>query len=207
MRFTLLLVSILFSIPTFAQNKFTINGYVKDAANGESLIGATVYIKSLSDGVVTNEYGFYSITLPAGTYEISFSYVGFLAQTKTIELSANLRQDIELVDEAGQLEEVVVTGELEQANAQNSEMSNNKLDIRTIVKVPSFLGEADVLRSIQLLPGVSTVGEGASGFNVRGGGVGQNLVLLDEAPVYNTSHLFGFFSVFNPDAVKDGCRR
>jgi CarboxypepD_reg-like domain/TonB dependent receptor/TonB-dependent Receptor Plug Domain len=187
---------------SFSQD-FTINGYVKDAANGEALIGATVYVKPLNDGAVTNEYGFYSITLPSGQYEISYSYVGFLSQSKTVDLISNIRQDIELVDESGQLGEVVVQAELEQANAQNMEMSTNKLDIRTIVKVPSFLGEADVLRSLQLMPGVSTVGEGASGFNVRGGGVGQNLVLLDEAPVYNTSHLFGFFSVFNPDAVKD----
>ena len=190
----------------FAQTdlqKFTLNGYVKDAANGEAMIGSTVYVKTLSDGAVTNEYGFYSITLPAGTYEISYSYVGYLPQFKTIELTSNIRQDIELVAESEELEAIVIKGELEQANAQNMEMSNNKLDIRTIVKVPSFLGEVDVLRSLQLMPGVSTVGEGASGFNVRGGNVGQNLVLLDEAPVYNTSHLFGFFSVFNPDAVKD----
>ena len=183
--------------------KFTINGYVKDAANGETLIGATVYVKSVSAGAVTNEYGFYSITLSKGEYEIAYSYVGFQAQFKTIELTSSIRQDIELASEAGQLEEVVVRGELEQANAQNTEMSTNKLDIRAIAKVPSFLGEVDVLRALQLLPGVSTVGEGASGFNVRGGSVGQNLVLLDEAPVYNSSHLFGFFSVFNPDAVKD----
>jgi CarboxypepD_reg-like domain/TonB-dependent Receptor Plug Domain len=185
------------------KQKFTINGYVKDAANGEALIGATVYLKPLNDGAVTNEYGFYSITIPAGNYEINYTYVGYLSQSKTIALSANLRQDIELATASEQLEEVVIKGELEQANVQNTEMSNNKLDIRTIIKVPAFLGEADVLRSLQLLPGVSTVGEGASGFNVRGGNVGQNLVLLDEAPVYNSSHLLGFFSVFNPDAVKD----
>lgn len=200
MRFILLLL--FFPILSFSQ-KFTLNGYVKDAANGEALIGATVYIKAISNGAVTNEYGFYSITLDAGQYEVNYSYVGFVPQTKTLDLTANVRQDIELAGEPEELQEVVVTGEIEQANAQNMEMSTNKIDIRTIVKIPSFLGEADVLRSIQLLPGVSTVGEGASGFNVRGGGVGQNLVLLDEAPVYNTSHLFGFFSVFNPDAVKD----
>lgn len=200
MRFFLLLLFL--PLLSYSQ-KFTINGYIKDAANGEALIGATVYIKAINNGAVTNEYGFYSVTLDAGQYEVNYSYVGFVAQTKTIALTANLRQDVELAGEAEELQEVVVTGEIEQANAQNMEMSTNKYDIRTILKVPSFLGEADVLRSIQLLPGVSTVGEGASGFNVRGGNVGQNLVLLDEAPVYNTSHLFGFFSVFNPDAVKD----
>ena len=201
MRIILLLLLLLPSL-SFSQ-QFTLNGYVKDATNGEALIGATVYVKSLNDGAVTNEYGFYSVTLNAGTYEIKYSYVGFVNQTKTIELTANQRIDIELAEEGAQLQEVVVVADLEQASATNAEMSNNKLDIRTIVKVPTFLGEADVLRSIQLMPGVSTVGEGASGFNVRGGNVGQNLVLLDEAPVYNTSHLFGFFSVFNPDAVKD----
>ena len=200
MRFILLFLF----LPCFSYSqKFTLSGYVKDAANGEVLIGATVYIKAINNGAVTNEYGFYSITLDAGQYEASYSYVGFVAQVKTINLTANVRQDMELAGEAEELQEVVVKGEIEQANAQNMEMSTNKYDIRTILKVPSFLGEADVLRSIQLLPGVSTVGEGASGFNVRGGNVGQNLVLLDEAPVYNTSHLFGFFSVFNPDAVKD----
>jgi hypothetical protein len=198
----LLVLFVFVPLISFSQ-KFTLSGYVKDGANGEALIGATVYIKSISNGAVTNEYGFYSITLDAGQYQVNYSYVGFIAQDKTIDLTANVRQDVELAGEAEQLEEVVVKGDLEQANAQNLEMSTNKIDIRTIVKVPSFLGEADVLRSIQLLPGVSTVGEGASGFNVRGGAVGQNLVLLDEAPVYNTSHLFGFFSVFNPDAVKD----
>ena len=207
----LLYLTCLLAFNSFSQTS-TLNGYVKDAANGEALIGATVFIKSVALvrvdtnqgwGAVTNEYGFYSITLPTGQYEVSYSYVGFLTQSKTIDLSVNVRQDIELSAEAEQLGEVVVQAELEQASATNTEMSNNKLDIRTIVKVPSFLGEADVLRSLQLMPGVSTVGEGASGFNVRGGNVGQNLVLLDEAPVYNTSHLFGFFSVFNPDAVKD----
>jgi hypothetical protein len=200
MRLFLLLICL--PLWSYSQ-KFTLNGYVKDAANGEALISATVYIKSLNTGVVTNEYGFYSITVPAGSYEVSYSYIGYQTQTKKLELTANLRQDVELITEAEQLEEVVVQAELEQANVQNREMSTNRLTINAIIKMPSFLGEADVLRSLQLLPGVSTVGEGASGFNVRGGSVGQNLVLLDEAPVYNTSHLFGFFSVFNPDAVKD----
>jgi outer membrane receptor protein involved in Fe transport len=120
-----------------------------------------------------------------------------------VQLDKNKRFDIELSGEAEQLQEVVIQAELEQANVQNLEMSTNKLDIKTIQRIPAFLGEADVIKSLQLLPGVSTVGEGASGFNVRGGSVGQNLILLDEAPVYNSSHLLGFFSVFNPDAVKD----
>ena len=186
-----------------AQAKFTLNGVIKDASNGETLIGATVYVKELKNGGTTNEYGFYSITLPSGSYTIDYSYVGFELTSKLVVLDKNTQLNIELNPEASQLQEVVVQAELEQANVQNLEMSTNKLEMKTILKIPTLLGEADVFRSLLLLPGVSTVGEGASGFNVRGGSVGQNLVLLDEAPVYNSSHLFGFFSVFNPDAVKD----
>ncbi len=194
---------VFFAYSAFAQEKFTINGYIKDASNGEALIGATVFIKEIKNGVTTNEYGFYSITLPAGTYSVNYSYIGFQSISNVVVLNKNNQMSIELVDENEQLQEVVVKGEIEQANVQNAEMSTNKLEMKTILKIPTLFGEADVLRSIQLLPGVSTVGEGASGFNVRGGSVGQNLILLDEAPVYNSSHLFGFFSVFNPDAVKD----
>jgi CarboxypepD_reg-like domain/TonB-dependent Receptor Plug Domain len=184
-------------------SKFTISGYIKDASNGETLIGVSVFVTETKGGGVTNEYGFYSITLPAGNYTLHYSYVGYSTITKVITLDKNVRTDIEMPGEAEQLQEVIVQAELEQANVQNLEMSTNKLDIKTIQKIPSFLGEADIIKSLQLLPGVSTVGEGASGFNVRGGSVGQNLILLDEAPVYNSSHLLGFFSVFNPDAVKD----
>lgn len=188
---------------SFAQNKLTISGYIKDASDGEALIGATVYIKSLSTGATTNVYGFYSITLAPAVYDIDFSYIGYSTQTKNINLSANVRLDIELAPEGKQLQEVVVSAEKEEEAIKTLEMSTNRLDIKTILKVPAFLGEADVIKSLQQLPGVTTVGEGASGFNVRGGNVGQNLILLDEATVYNSSHLLGFFSVFNPDAVKD----
>jgi hypothetical protein len=198
-----ILFCLLIAGSTFGQQKVTLNGYIKDSANGEALIGATVFVKEVNTGTVTNEYGFFSITLPGGSYTVSVSYIGYRTQVKSVELAQNQRLEIELVAEAEELEEVVISGELEQANVRNMEMSTNKLDMKIIQKIPAFLGEVDVLRSIQLLPGVSTVGEGSSGFNVRGGSVGQNLVLLDEAPVYNTSHLFGFFSIFNPDAVKD----
>jgi hypothetical protein len=200
-----ILLFLFFILPglSLAQQKFTVSGYVKDASNGEALIGATVLVKEISNGVTTNEYGFYSMTLPQGSYTFQYSYIGYTTQVKIFDLTKNEPYNIELQGEADQLEEVVVTGEVEQANARNLEMSTNSLSIKTILKIPAFLGEADIFRSILLLPGVSTVGEGASGFNVRGGSVGQNLVLLDEAPVYNSSHLFGFFSVFNPDAVKD----
>jgi hypothetical protein len=183
--------------------KSTLSGYIKDATNGETLIGATVYITELETGTQTNVYGFYSITLPPGMYSVQYRYVGYHNVEESIDLTTNQRLDVELNAQQTQLEEIVISGEGFDANVTSTEMSVAEIDIQTIQKLPAFLGEADVLKSIQLLPGVSTVGEGASGFNVRGGSVGQNLVLLDEAPVYNSSHLLGFFSVFNPDAVKD----
>lgn len=199
-----LLFLLLFS-PIFlnAQEKYTISGYVNDAANGESLIGATVLITELSSGNITNVYGFYSITIPSGDYIVDYRYIGFVTQSRKISLTSNQRIDIELIEDQTQLQEVIITAEPEDQNVTSTEMSVAQLDIKTISKLPVFAGEVDIIKSIQLLPGVSTVGEGASGFNVRGGGVGQNLILLDEAPVYQSSHLFGFFSVFNPDAVKD----
>lgn len=187
----------------FAQQKFTISGFVKDATNGEALIGATVLVKELGSGNITNVYGFYSITIPSGEYVIEYSYVGFKTQNQKIELNQNQRIDIELGFEDKLLDEVVITAEAADQNVTSAEMSVAKLDISTISKMPAVFGEVDIIKSLQLLPGVSTVGEGASGYNVRGGTVGQNLILLDEAPVYNSSHLLGFFSVFNPDAVKD----
>ena len=195
--------SILCSKIGLSQDKITLNGYIKDANNGEALIGATLYIKEIQGGSATNVYGFYSITLPPGEYTVEYRFVGYETQERAISLVANLRADIEMAPESQQLEEIVVTGEADDENVTSIEMSSNKLDIQTIKRLPAFLGEVDVIKSIQLLPGVSTVGEGAAGFNVRGGNVGQNLVLLDEAPVYNSSHMLGFFSVFNPDAVKD----
>lgn len=191
------------SFCSFSQEKHTINGYVKDSQDGESLIGATVFVKEITGGNTTNVYGFYSITLEPGTYTVEFRYLGYRTQVRTITLSGDERIDIELQSDDVELEEVVVTAEPEDQNVTSTEMSVAKLDIKTITKMPAFFGEVDIIKSLQLLPGVSTVGEGASGYNVRGGNVGQNLILLDEAPVYNSSHLFGFFSVFNPDAVKD----
>ncbi|GAB4240527.1 MAG: TonB-dependent receptor [Ekhidna sp.] len=187
----------------FSQEKFTINGYVRDASNGEALIGATVLITELGTGNITNVYGFYSITLPPGNYTVEYRYIGFVTRRQEVQLTENQRLDVELSEEEQQLQEVVVLAEPEDQNVSSTEMSVAELDIKTISKIPAFLGEVDVIKSIQLLPGVSSVGEGASGFNVRGGSVGQNLVLLDEAPIYNSSHMLGFFSVFNPDAVKD----
>lgn len=202
--FALLVSSCLLPVrPVLAQAKFTVSGYVKDAKSGETLIGVTVFVKGTTIGTLTNEYGFYSLTMPGGDYDLGVSYVGFQTFTKRISLTANQKLDVDLADEGVQLQEVVVTAERADANVKDVAMSVNKLDIRTIQKIPAFLGEVDVIRSIQLLPGVNTVGEGATGFNVRGGSIDQNLVLIDEAPVYNSAHLFGFFSVFNPDIVKD----
>lgn len=201
--FRLLFLLILAPLPGFGQEKSTISGYIKDATNGEALIGATIYIRALSAGANTNVYGFYSLTVPSGSYDIEVSYIGYANQTQSMVLDTNTRLDIELQPEGKQLEEVVVLSTKEEEGVKAMEMSTNRLDIKTILKIPAFLGEADVIKSLQQLPGVSTVGEGASGFNVRGGSVGQNLILLDEATVYNSSHLLGFFSIFNPDAVKD----
>lgn len=184
-------------------NKSTLSGYIKDGSNGESLIGANVYLPELGIGTTSNEYGFYSISVEPNTYDVQYSYLGFETQSVLENLSSSSKRDVELVLESTELTEVVVSSKAENANVSDLEMSTNTMDIQTIQKLPSLLGEVEILRSIQLLPGVSTVGEGAAGFNVRGGTIDQNLVLLDEAPVYNSSHLFGFFSVFNPDAVKD----
>jgi CarboxypepD_reg-like domain/TonB-dependent Receptor Plug Domain len=184
-------------------DKVTINGYVRGASDGEGIIGASVYIQETASGTATNIYGFYSLTLPKGSYTLVFSSVGFKKVTQKIELTQTQKLDVELGEESRELAEVVVRADAEDRNVRSMEMSVNKVEIKTIKKIPALLGEVDLVRAIQLLPGVSTIGEGATGFNVRGGSIDQNLVLLDDAPVYNSSHLFGFFSVFNPDAVKD----
>lgn len=198
------LVFFLFSwFSIFSQEKYVLSGYVKDSKSGEKLIGVTVYKAGSNIGVNTNEYGYYSLSLPKGNHTIVFSYIGYTKIEKEINLEKNTKLDIELSEEIIESQEVVITDKKEDENIKSLEMSVNKLDIKFIQKMPALLGEVDIIRSIQLLPGVSTVGEGASGFNVRGGNIDQNLILLDEAPVFNSSHLFGFFSVFNPDAVKD----
>jgi len=199
----ILILLVLFSFNSFSQERFTLNGYITDSESGESLIGATVFINEINSGTVTNPYGFYSITLDEGNYNIDFRYIGYNTISREINLSSNTKIDIELASSDIQLESVVVSDVAEDYNISSIEMSTAKLDMSKVTEIPTFLGENDIIKAIQLLPGVSSVGEGASGFNVRGGSVGQNLVLLDEAPVYNSSHLLGFLSVFNPDAVKD----
>lgn len=203
MRLPLLFLLSFLAFSMYSQDKATISGYIKDAKNGESLIGATVYKQGSNVGSAANEYGFYSLTLPKGEHVIAVSLIGYKTYTFSVNLDKNISKKFELAEEGKQLDEIVVTGEAEDKNIKSTEMGTTKLDIKQINKIPALLGEVDIVRSIQLLPGVTTVGEGASGFNVRGGNIDQNLILLDEAPVYNSSHLFGFFSVFNPDAVKD----
>lgn len=202
MKKHLLILFISLSFASFAQD-FTISGYVKDSTDGESMIGVSVYKQGTTIGVTTNVYGFYSLTLPAGKNTVVFTYIGYRNKILELDLSQNTTLNIEIPVESLNLNEVVVLSEKEDLNVKSMDMSVVKMDIKQINKIPALLGEVDVIRSIQLLPGVTTVGEGATGFNVRGGNIDQNLILLDEAPVYNSSHLFGFFSVFNPDAVKD----
>lgn len=187
----------------FSQEKFTISGTISEAETGETLIGVNVIIPSLQTGTVTNQYGYYSITLPKGEYEIMYSSIGFAPQKVQISLSGNVKKDLALTTDTESLDEVIIEANNERLNVRSSQMSANTLSTTTIKKIPVVLGEVDVIKAITLLPGVTSAGEGASGFNVRGGAADQNLILLDEATLYNSSHLFGFFSVFNPDAIKD----
>lgn len=183
--------------------RVTLSGYVKDADNGEVLVGVNVYIAELKTGAVTNSYGFYSISVQAGKYKIIYTYLGYGAVEKELELKSNTTLNIELATLRKQLDEVVVTAERAEANVKQAEMSVNKLDNMAIKKIPALMGEVDILKTIQMLPGVLPTAEGTSGFSVRGGNMDQNLILLDEATVYNASHLMGFFSVFNNDAIRD----
>lgn len=205
MKHIILKLLIFFCISAgYAQEKFTINGILKDQSNGETLLGATIYLKGTSIGVTTNEYGFYSLTAPKDKYVLVFSYLGYNIIEKEIDLNQNIKFNLELEEDKGQLEEIVITTDKStKINIKTPQMSVSKLSTKTIKQIPAVLGEVDIVKSIQLLPGVTNAGEGASGFNVRGGAEDQNLVLLDEAIIYNSSHLFGFFSVFNADAIKD----
>lgn len=186
-----------------AQENFTLKGTVKDASNNETLSGVNILVPSLKTGTTTNEYGFYSLRLPQGNHKILISYLGFREITTDIKITGNTTVNFDLKESSQNLEEIIITENIERLNIKKPEMSVNKLDIQTIQKLPVLFGEVDVLKSLLLLPGVSNAGEGSSGFNVRGGAVDQNLILLDEATIYNSSHLFGLFSVFNPDAIKN----
>lgn len=199
----LLLFLSFFHIQLFGQELFTLNGTITDASSNETLIGVNLIVPEASTGVVTNEYGYYSIKLPQGTYQVQITYLGYQSVLKTIDLTSDQKLNFQLEEASESLDEVLITSDVEGLNIRKPEMSVNKLSIKTIQKLPVVFGEVDVVRSLLLLPGVSNAGEGSSGFNVRGGAVDQNLILLDEATIYNSSHLFGLFSVFNPDAIKD----
>ncbi|WP_299229517.1 TonB-dependent receptor [uncultured Psychroserpens sp.] len=196
-------ICLLFPFLSFAQEKFTLSGVIADKNSNETLIGVNILFPEQQTGTITNEYGFYSITLPEGTYKIVVSYLGFQDIIETIELTQNMTKDFNLSEAIETLDEIVIKENIEKLNIRKPQMSLNALSANTIKQIPVVLGEADVIKAITLLPGVTNAGEGSSGFNVRGGAADQNLILLDEAIIYNSSHLFGFFSVFNPDAIKD----
>jgi len=192
--------------PLSAQQKYTISGTIRDASTGETLIGATVKIQNetQSAGTSTNSYGFYSLSGAEGDYTVTISYTGYALSSKKISLKAPLKLNIELAPDNGNLQEVVITsGGKKNDNVRSPQMGLDKLDMKALDNVPVLFGEKDVLKTIQMLPGVKSGGEGNTGFFVRGGAADQNLILLDEATVYNSSHLLGFFSTFNADAIKD----
>lgn len=204
-RILLLILFSSFCIPVLvAQNNYTISGTIKDIQNGETFIGATVFIEGVNKGAVTNEYGFYSLTAPEGEYTLVFSYIGYGEVRRVTKLDKDIQMDVELGSAVKELVEVVVKASASEESAiQKPEMGVNKLSAAAIKKVPVVMGESDLVKSIQLLPGVTNAGEGAAGFNVRGGAEDQNLVLLDEAIIFNGAHLFGLVSIFNTDAIKD----
>ncbi|MCX8148414.1 TonB-dependent receptor [Thermaurantimonas aggregans] len=203
MKRILVLIMAVFATNLSAQKKVTLSGYVKDASNGESLVGVNIFESGKSAGTATNEYGYYALNLPPGKYIIVYQYIGYNVEKREVNLIQNTRLDIRLKPEAQQLGEVVVSTERADKNVTSVEMSTTKLDVKEIARVPQLLGEVDIIRTLTLMPGITTVGEGANGFNVRGGNIDQNLVLLDESPLYNSTHLFGFFSIINADATKD----
>ncbi len=188
---------------TYAQNKFTITGYVKDSLSGETLIGATVSINGKTNGVSSNQYGFYSITLPKNIYTISCTYVGYESQQINISLSENKEFNFLLSPKVSTNKEVIISSIKKDANVKNAQMGKVSLSMEQVKSLPVIFGEVDILKTLQLLPGVQNAGEGNIGLYVRGGGPDQNLILLDDAIVYNTGHLFGFFSIFNSDAIKN----
>ncbi|AFC26533.1 TonB-dependent receptor [Saprospira grandis] len=199
----LVLLLFCFSNPLWSQEKVSLSGYLRDAETGEELLFANVAIPAEAMGVSTNEYGYYALSLPKGQYVVSYSYVGYQTILDTIDLQADLVKDIELLPESTTVDAVVVTDERTDENVKSTDMSVLSLDMKEAKKVPVIFGEQDIVKTLQLMPGVSPSSEGGSGFFVRGGNADQNLILLDEAPVYNAAHLLGFFSVFNSDALKD----
>lgn len=186
-----------------AQNRFTLNGYVKDSLSGESVIGATLSVNGQSKAVTSNQYGFYSITLEEGEYNIQVSHVSYEGHSFQLHLHSNQSYNVHLLSRSASIGEVVVYSKKRDGNVRNAQMGRIDLSMNQVRAIPAFMGEVDILKAIQLLPGVQSAGEGNAGFYVRGGGPDQNLIMLDDAVVYNTGHLFGFFSIFNGDAIKN----
>lgn len=182
--------------------KYTVSGYIKEQGSGENLFGVSVYIPELKVGTITNEYGFFSFTVPKGKHSVVFSYIGFTSQVKEIDLNADLEVFVNLIASSEALSEVVVIADQHVKESKVTQMSAVRLNPMDVQDLPALLGEKDVLKTLQLLPGIQGGSEGSSGFHVRGGTPDQNLIILDDAVVYNSNHLFGFFSVFNGDAVK-----
>ncbi len=198
------ILTILLFIASIAQaQEVTLSGHIKDAANGEALIGATIYIPKINQATASNSYGFYSLTVPEGTYQINISFVGYETIERRIEAKESTTLSFSLNEISEDIEEVTVVAVGADANVHSVEMGMTTLPVKTIQKLPAFMGEVDIIRTIQLLPGIQSGGEASSGLYVRGGGPDENLMILDEAPVYNASHLMGFFSVFNSNAIKD----
>ncbi len=202
-KIKLFVLSVIFATTIITAQNSTLSGFITDAETGEELISANVFITELGTGTTSNEYGFYSITIPKGKYIISYSYIGFKKVTLEINLKKSVNSNIELEPNSYEMDEIVVKGKKSDHNIKSTEMGTTDIVPKELQAVPVILGEADILKTMQLLPGVSQAGDGNSGFFVRGGNVDQNLILLDEATVYNPSHLFGFFSVFNSDAIKN----
>ncbi|MFA6274024.1 MAG: TonB-dependent receptor [Candidatus Paceibacterota bacterium] len=198
-----ILIILLTKLSAYSQDKVTLSGTIANKSNNETLIGVNIVIPEAKASITTNSYGFYSITLPKGDYTIIISYMGFDNIEEYIPLTENIKRNFVMLENSKTLDEVVVTSNKTKVNIRKPEMSTNKLSIATIKKMPAVMGEVDILKSVLQLPGVTNAQEGATGFNVRGGSVDGNLVMLDEATIYNTSHLFGFFSVFNSDVIKD----
>lgn len=203
MRICFLWIGCVLTLSGWAQNKFTINGYVRDSASGETVIGATVTVNDLSRSVSTNQYGYYSLTLDSGDHDLTISHVSYQTKQYHAVLTANQKADFLLSSKSAAISEVVVYSRRKDANVRNAQMGRIDLSINQIKNIPAFLGEVDILKTLQLLPGVRNAGEGNAGFYVRGGGPDQNLIMLDDAVVYNSGHLFGFFSIFNSDAIKN----
>ncbi|HEX5026559.1 MAG TPA: TonB-dependent receptor, partial [Agriterribacter sp.] len=186
-----------------AQAGYTLSGYVKDGLSGETLISASVSVKGETRGVSSNQYGFYSITLPKGKYVVIASFVGYEPLAIEVDLNKSEQHNFDLSPQATTSQEIVISSRKRDANVKTAQMGKIDLSINTIKSIPVLFGEVDVLKTLQLIPGVRNAGEGNSGIYVRGGGPDQNLIMLDDAVVYNPGHLFGFFSIFNGDAIKN----